>query len=220
MFITIEGPDGAGKSTQIKLLHEYLTAQNMDVVLTREAGGTPLAEKIRSMLFTRDAGDWEYFSEVLLLYAGRLEHVEKKIKPALNNGSFVVCDRFADSTLVYQGYGRGIEREKILNVEALTLGDFKPDLTLVLDIDVKKGLERTGVRFGENNDGSNTEDKFERLGLGFHEKIRAGFLDIASKNPDRCVVINADQPIESIFSDIKTVIDARIKAGGSHVAAG
>lgn len=220
MFITIEGPDGAGKSTQIKLLHDFLLSLGHTVVLTREAGGTPLAEKIRSLIFTRDAGDWEFFSEVLLLYAGRLEHVEKKIKPALSKGQIVISDRFADSTVVYQGYGRGVELERIYDVEKLTLNGFKPDLTLILDIDVKKGLERTGVRFGEEDAGGDTEDKFESLGIPFHEKIRAGFLDIAQKQPDRCVVINADQSIEGIAKDIQDVIKTRLQAGGRDVAAG
>lgn len=208
MFITFEGPDGSGKTTQIKMLADYLTAKGHDVVLTREPGGTPTAEKLRTLLITRDGGDWTPLSEVLLLYTARHEHIDKKIKPALAAQKIVISDRFHDSTWAYQGYGHQMDHDAIQRIEDITLGGFQPDLTIILDIDVKKGLERTGVRFTQNEDNSaNTEDRFERLPIEFHERLRTGFLNRAQADTKRCRVISADQAIENVHTSIISEVD-------------
>lgn len=212
MFISFEGPDGAGKTSQIKLLVDYLRALDLDVVLTREPGGCPLAEKIRSILLQRDGGDWQKMSEVLLLYAARLEHIETVIKPALADNKIVVSDRFSDSTYAYQGYGHAMGTKQIDLIDKAAIDGFKPDLTFILDIDVKKGLERTGKRFEDmGSDDGSTEDRFERMDLSFHENLRKGFLEIAKENPDRCIVINADQTIDNIHGDIIASIKPYLK---------
>jgi len=143
LFISFEGGEGSGKTTQINRLADYLTRQGYGVVTTREPGGTPEGESIRDVLVQRGGGDWLPMSEVLLLYAARYMHVEKVIKPAIAEGKIIICDRFADSTLAYQGYGHGLNPDSIKAVEALTIGAFKPDLTYILDIDVKTGLARS-----------------------------------------------------------------------------
>lgn len=210
MFISFEGPEGAGKTTQIKLLVDFLKEKGCDVVLSREPGGTALAEKIRSILITRDAGNWDPLSEVLLLYTGRLEHVKNVILPALKAGKVVISDRFSDSTKAYQGYGRGVDMDVIEKIEDIAINGFKPDLTFIMDIDVEKGLARTKDRFTGNNDNSgSTEDRFEREHLSFHQKLRKGYLDIAEKDKKRCVVLQADGSIEEIQQKIQNEIKKR-----------
>lgn len=197
-FITFEGGEGAGKTTQIKRLAEFLEAQGCDVVLTREPGGTPEAESIRDLVVQREGGDWDALSELLLFSAARCEHVSKLIKPSLAAGKTVICDRFSDSTLAYQGYGHGLDLNVIRHIDVIARGGIAPDLTFVLDIDVKVGLSRSRDRLA-----GDTEDRFERLDIKFHERLRAGFLDIASMEPDRCRVLNASQDIDTLFSEIK-----------------
>lgn len=223
MFISFEGPDGAGKTTQIDSLVAHLTALGLEVVKTREPGGCPLADKVRALLLQRDGGDWQNMSEVLLLYAARVEHVETVIKPALKAGKTVISDRFADSTFSYQGYGHGLDLDAIRAIDKHSIGGFKPDLTFILDIDVREGLARTAARFeDQGDDGAQTEDRFERMDIAFHERLRQGYLDIAKKEPGRCRVINAAQSIEAIGRDIKTVMDdyllSQSTKGGAHVA--
>lgn len=211
MFITFEGPEGAGKTTQIKLLAEALKSKGHDVVLTREPGGTPLAEKIRSILITRDAGDWDFVSEAMLLYTARLEHVKNVIKPSLAQKKIVISDRFSDSTKAYQGYGRGVDMSIIEEIEKISIQNFKPDLTIIMDIDVEQGLNRTKERFGNQSDNSgSTEDRFERAGLEFHKKLRNGYLDIAKKEPQRCFVISADDSVENIQKEILEIVSKKI----------
>ncbi len=211
MFITFEGPDGSGKTTQIKKISQYLKDQGYDVVSTREPGGCDLAEKIRALLIQRDGGDWQKMSEVLLLFAARLEHVETVIKPALETGKVVISDRFSDSTYSYQGFGYGLDLGDINKIEEISIKGFKPDLTFVLDIDVKKGLERTGCRFHHDNDDSNaTEDRYERMGLEFHENLRRGYLEIAKNNPHRCCVVDACRDEEAIFQDLVTILSEKL----------
>lgn len=203
MFITFEGGEGAGKTTQIQLLREYFENLNKDVVLTREPGGTPEAEKIRDLLVQRDGGDWSPLAEAMLFFTARHMHVETKIKPALDKGKIVICDRFTDSTMAYQGYGHGFDLDVLSNVKQLSIGDFEPDLTFILDIPVEDGLSRAGKRM--EGDGS-TEDRFERNGKDFHERLRQGFLTIAKNNPDRCHVIDALQPVDTIHNQIVQII--------------
>ena len=171
-FISVEGGEGSGKTTQIDLLVETLQKQGYDVVETREPGGTAEAERIRDLLVQRDGGDWSAMAEILLLFAARTMHIEKRLKPALNDGKIIICDRFTDSTIAYQGYGRGEDIDKIRQIEKLSIGDFEPDLTFILDIDVKTGLERSNKRLAEDDKAEQTEDRFERLDITFHEKLR------------------------------------------------
>jgi dTMP kinase len=209
MFITFEGGEGAGKTTQINLLKNYLEAKGQDVVLTREPGGTPEAEKIRDLLVQRDGGDWTPKAEALLFFTARHMHVEKLIKPALNEGKTVICDRFTDSTIAYQGYGHGFDLDILDQIQRLTIGDFTPDKTFILDIDVKDGLMRAGKRMEGDDDGT-TEDRFERMDLSFHENLRQGFLTLVKQDPDRYGVINAAQSID----DVHAAIVASLENGG------
>ena len=203
MFITFEGGEGAGKTTQIQLLESALQAKGQDIVITREPGGTPEAEKIRNLLVQRDGGNWTPLAEALLFFTGRHMHVERKIKPALAAGQVVICDRFTDSTVAYQGYGHGFDLNILQEIKRLSIGDFEPDITFIFDILVEEGLARSGKRL--ESDGS-TEDRFERLQIDFHERMRQGFLNIAKDNPTRCVVINAMQSIDDIHRQILSAL--------------
>jgi dTMP kinase len=199
LFITFEGGEGSGKTTQIKLLAERLKAEGRHVIATREPGGTPEAEKIRSLLVNRDGGDWTPVAEVLLLFAARSVHVEKLIKPALAAGKTIICDRFTDSTRAYQSYGHGLPIETVENINQTTLNGFAPDVTFILDLPVETGLARAGKRLAQD---ASKEDRFEKLKNDFHERLRQGYLDIAKKNPKRCVVINANQGVEAVAAEI------------------
>jgi dTMP kinase len=188
IFISLEGGEGSGKTTQIAGLKSRLEAEGVQVVLTREPGGSRGAEEIRKLLVEGDPGRWTPMSEVLLNYAARLDHVEKVIKPALGDGNWVITDRFSDSTLAYQGYAQGLGAEIIKDIHDHVLGDFLPDLTLILDVPVDVGLGRAGVRL--DADGSK-EDRFERMGGDFHDAIRQAFIEIAKAAPTRCRLIDA-----------------------------
>lgn len=199
IFISLEGGEGAGKTTQINLLRDSLTGQQgYEVVTTREPGGTPEGEKIRDLLVQRDGGAWTPMAEILLFLSARVMHVEKLIKPALAAGKIVISDRFSDSTLAYQGYGHGFDLEKIQSLSALALNNFVPDLTFILDIDPKVGLGRSNRRLGAEEGAKNKEDRFERMDFSFHEKLRQGFLSIAKVEPARCKVISAALSIDDI----------------------
>ncbi|MBV8397972.1 MAG: dTMP kinase [Acetobacteraceae bacterium] len=182
VFITLEGGEGAGKSTQARLLTEHLAGRGIDVLLTREPGGSPGSERLRSLLLSGET-DWSPPAEVLLHFAARAEHVECTIRPALAAGRWVVCDRFSDSTMAYQGYGQGADREMIAGL-AKMIG-LEPDLTLVLDVASEVAQRRLAARGGR-------ADRYERMPAGFHDRVRAGFLEIAIADPDRCVLISAD----------------------------
>lgn len=187
-FITFEGGEGSGKSSQVKLLAEYLRNHGQEVVITREPGGTPHGEKIRELLLGQ--GGWDGLSEVLMNFAARNEHVKKVIKPALTHGQWVISDRFFDSTTVYQGYGQGIDLNLIEEIRMATLGDFAPDITFILDIDVETSLKR-----------ATDHNRFERMGVAFHKKIRDGFLEVA-KEHKRCKVIDASKSMEQVHKNI------------------
>jgi dTMP kinase len=203
LFITFEGGEGAGKSTQIRLLADVLKAAGSDVVATREPGGSPGAEAIRALLVQGDTTRWDGVTEALLHYAARRDHVEKTIWPALRAGKAVLCDRFADSTTAYQGYGHGIDRAVLDRIRMAAIGDFAPDLTFVLDLPVEVGLRRAGARGG-------LENRYELMGEAFHERLRRGFLEIAAAEPARCVVIDATRPIDQIHTDIAARALARL----------
>jgi len=202
-FITLEGGEGAGKSTQITLLKDALEASGRTVLTTREPGGSPGGEDIRNLLVNGATNRWEPLTEALLNYAARYEHLQKVILPALKHGAWVLCDRFADSTLAYQGYGHGMDREIIRRLHRLVVGETKPDLTLIFDLPVEAGLERANVR-GED------EDRYERMGLEFHNRLREGFLEIAKKNPARCHVIDATGDIGAVAMAVHDAVTSKL----------
>ncbi|MEZ5813504.1 MAG: dTMP kinase [Alphaproteobacteria bacterium] len=211
LFITFEGGEGSGKTTQINRLAQTLSQIGRKVVTTREPGGTPEGEKIRDLIVRRDAGNWIPMAEVLLFLAARIMHVEKIIKPALEEGHIVICDRFADSTTAYQGYGHGVDQHILEETNTLALGHFKPDLTFVLDIDPEEGLKRSDRRLAaEQFQVKEREDRYEQLDIEFHKRLRQGFLDIAAKEPERCHVIDATQDIDAISAQVARIVSERI----------
>ena len=202
LFITFEGGEGAGKSTQIQMLKTELEALGKEVLLTREPGGSKGGELIRPLLVAGEA-DWDAISEILLFSAARRDHLTHKVWPALKEGKIVLCDRFADSTLAYQGYGRGDnpEVQKIVKtLYKIVAGDFEPDLTFIFDIDPKIGLKRSCDRAGNN------EKRFENMDFSFHENLRQGYLKIAAENPKRYRVIDAAQSPEKVHEEIMKII--------------
>ena len=204
-FITLEGGEGTGKSTQALRLAARLTGRGRRVVTTREPGGSPGAESIRELLVTGAADRWSPITEALLMYAARRDHIERTIAPALAAGDWVVCDRFADSTRAYQGAGGGAPASFIQALERYVLGETRPDLTLVLDLPVEVGLARAAGRGGE-------EARFEGKDLEFHQRLRAGFLEIARREPVRCVVIDAAGDADTVAARVWDVVAARLGA--------
>ena len=202
-FISLEGGEGAGKSTQIEAIKEYIESKGKKVVLTREPGGSTGSEELRELLVSGEQNRWDPISETLIMYAARREHWIKKIQPALEDGSWVISDRFSDSTIVYQGYGKGVSRSLIRNLHSLTLGETYPDLTLILDIPAEIGLKRSLDRDKET-DTHNT--RFENMKLSFHKRVRDGFKKIAAKHPNRVHSINAEKPIEKVTEDIISLL--------------
>lgn len=203
-FITLEGGEGAGKSTQAKKLVAALKKRGIASVSTREPGGSPGAEEIRNLIVHGEPGRWDTLTETLLIFAARADHVRRTIKPALAGKKWVVCDRFTDSTFAYQGAGRGLDRETIRRLDALVLHDFRPDLTLVLDLPVEIGLARTMSR-GQG------ATRFEKFDVDFHERLRQAFLSIARRNHDRCVVIDATQSANHVAEAIWNAVAKRFK---------
>ena len=202
-FISFEGGEGAGKSTQIRRLAERLTARGDEVVLTREPGGSDGAEAIRGLLLNGPADRWSPITETLLMYAARRDHLERVIRPALDRGAIVLCDRFADSTRAYQGAGGDAPASLIAALEDHVLGGTRPDLTLVFDLPAELGLERALKRGGEA--------RFESKGLAFHQRLRAAFLDIARREPERCVVIAADAALDAVSAAVWDVVAERLQ---------
>ncbi len=193
-FLSFEGIDGCGKSTQAKFLVAHFMAKGQEVLRTREPGGSPGAEAIRGLLLTGDTDKWSAETELLLFTAARRDHLEKTIEPALAAGQMVICDRFADSTRVYQGATRGDLRAKVDQLHAAMIGR-EPDLTLIIDVDPKIALARGLAR----NSG---EDRFEDFGLEFQEKLRTGFLKLTQEYPQRCRLVDGNRPAEAVFADV------------------
>jgi dTMP kinase len=204
-FITLEGGEGAGKSTQIARLKEWLEGRGRTVVATREPGGSPGAEMIRKLLVEGPVERWDGTTEALLHFAARREHLRSIVWPALKRGDWVISDRFADSTLAYQGYGHGVDRKIFDELYKVAAGDFRPDLTLVLDLPIETGLLRAAARRG-------AETRYESLPRDFHARVRAGFLEIAKRDPKRCVVIDARGDINTIAAAIARAASERLGA--------
>lgn len=207
LFITFEGIDGSGKSTQCKLLAEALTEAGCDVVLTREPGGSPGAEDIRRMVLEGDPDKWSAETEILLFTAARRDHLERTINPALAAGKIVVCDRFADSTRMYQGLSRGDLRTTVDRLHEMMIGR-EPDLTFLIDMDPATGLSRAKGRQG-------TEERFEDFGLALQEKMRAGFLALADEFPDRFCVLDGNRPVAVVARDVLTRAQDTLAASGA-----
>ena len=202
-FITFEGGEGAGKSTQARRLVEQLQARGISVVLTREPGGSEGAESLRNLLVIGDVDRWTPTAETLLMYAGRSDHLTRLIRPALEAGTWVVCDRFSDSTRAYQGAGGGVRPAFIEAIEAEVVGADKPDLTLVFDMPVEIGLERA---FGRDM----FEARFESKGLAFHQRLRNAFLQIARDEPGRCALINAGGTLDDVANEVWSAVSSRL----------
>jgi len=206
-FITFEGGEGAGKSTQVQRLAARLKAEGREVLTTREPGGSPGAESIRDIVLRGDADRWSPVTETLLMYAARRDHVERVIRPALARGAWVVCDRFADSTRAYQGAAGGVDPALIAALEAHILETTRPDLTLIFDMPVAVGLERAHARAG-------AEMRFESKGHAFHERLRDGFLAIARAEPARCAVIDAAGSLDEVEGRVWAAVQERLAVHG------
>jgi dTMP kinase len=202
-FITVEGIEGVGKTTNIDFIHRQLLAAGREVLLTREPGGTPLAEAIRGLLLDPEYTGMDVRCELQLVFAARAEHLEKVIRPALAQGKWVLCDRFTDATYAYQGGGRGIETGIIAVLETLVQGDFRPDLTLLLDVPVAIGMARAGKR--------GSLDRFEQEQVGFFERVRACYLDLARGQVARYRVIDAAQPLDQVQRELAGVLTSYLQ---------
>lgn len=202
-FITLEGGEGAGKTTQALRLVEHLRALGIETIRTREPGGSPGAEAIRSLVVSGETEAWSPMTETLLMYAARSDHLERTIRPALEAGRWVVCDRFADSSRAYQGAGGGVPPQVIEAIDAAVVGADQPDLTLVFDLPVEVGLDRA---FGRGL----FETRFETKGLAFHQRLRDGFAEIARDHPARCVMIDADADPDTVEARLWAAVEARL----------
>jgi dTMP kinase len=203
-FITIEGGEGTGKSTLVGLLVTTLDSAGIPVRATREPGGSPGGEAIRRLLLEDEGQRWDAISEALLFVAARRDHVARVIAPALAQGIWVVSDRFADSTMAYQGYGKGVALDDLATLHRLALGDVAPDLTVILDLPVETGLARAAAR--------SVADRFERLDRDFHEKLRQGFRQIAADNPARCILIDASGDPQTVHRAVVQAVEQRLAA--------
>ena len=204
-FITLEGGEGAGKSTQIARLADWLKARGREVVTTREPGGSPGAEMIRKLLVEGPAERWDGTTEALLHFAARRDHLRLTVWPALKRGAWVISDRFADSTRAYQGYGHGLDLTMLARLHEIAIDGFRPDLTLILDLPIETGLARAAAR-------RSAETRYESLPRDFHERVHDGFAEIAKSEPERCAVIDASRDIEAVAAAIARVVAERLGA--------
>ena len=215
LFITFEGGEGGGKSTQVARLAERIAALGREVVRTREPGGTEMAERIRALLVNGEPEALSSTAEALLNYAARDDHLRRLIRPALGRGAVVISDRFMDSTRAYQAYAGDCPLALVEALEREVVGETVPDMSIILDIDPAVGLARTRARGGavDATAGQAAEDRFERFGLAFHQRLRAAFLRIAEENPERCVVVDAARPEEEVAADVWAAV-APLLGGG------
>lgn len=204
LFITLEGPEGAGKSTNREYLAERLRERGIDVLLTREPGGTPLAERIRELLLDPSDEPMAVDTELLLVFAARAQHLQQVIRPALARGCVVLCDRFTDATYAYQGGGRGLSIERIAQLEQFVQGELRPDLTLIFDLPVEVGLARAAAR--------GRLDRFEQEGRGFFEAVRQAYLQRAAQSPQRYRVLDAGQTLVQVQADIDALLPSLLEA--------
>jgi dTMP kinase len=202
-FITIEGGEGAGKSTVMSRVAAWLEGAGHRVITTREPGGTVLAEKLRDILLDRNNMSLSGQAELLLLFAARSQHLDELIRPSLARGDCVLCDRFTDATWAYQGGGRGVSREEIATLENLVHGDLQPDLTLLLDLQVQQGMQRAAAR--------SQADRFELESINFFEKVRAAYLERADAAPERFAVVDASLDMEAVWSQIQLILETRLE---------
>jgi dTMP kinase len=201
-FITFEGGEGAGKSTQARRLAAALQSCGISVCATREPGGSPGAEQIRALLVEGDPGRWDVLAETLLMFAARVDHLNETIRPALSAGRWVICDRFTDSTYAYQGAGRGLDARTIAAIENAAIPSVKPELTFILDVPVETGLSRAGAR-GVH------ETRFEHFDVNFHQRLRDFFHGLAAREPDRCVLIGSTAPPDEVAAQIWQAVSLR-----------
>jgi len=215
IFITIEGIEGCGKSTQVRILKNYLEKKGLDVLLTREPGGTEIGNQIRKVLLDKRNKKIVPCSELFLYAASRVQHVEEVILPALQEGKTVVCDRFSDATTAYQGYGRGLNRNIVSVINRFSTKGLIPDLTIILDLPQEIGLKRARTRNREKGL-SMKEGRFEEESLLFHKKVRQGYLRIRKSEPKRVKVINAGHDIKKVNSQISKEVDKLLQKGITH----
>lgn len=206
LFISLEGIEGTGKTTQSASLSKQLAERGFDVFKTQEPGGTVIGNKIREILLLPDHGEMTFMTELLLYNAARAQLLSEKIVPALHDGKIVITDRFSDSTVAYQGYGRGIDLALISSLDSITTNNFKPDLTLLFDLDIETGLNRNKL--------VNKVDRLELQEIEFHQRVRRGFLEIAKNNPKRIRIIDAAQPLEKVQEAAWRIVDEELKKRG------
>lgn len=210
-FISIEGVDGAGKSTQLKRIVEKFKSLDLDFIQTREPGGCPVAEEIRTLLLTGDTDKFDPKSEAMLFYTARNEHLRQTILPALSKGKIVLSDRFADSTMAFQHYGHGYDRNFIELLHKQVVGENNPNLTLIFDMDPEIALKRSLARLNESSlFPEKIEDRMEKVGLEFQQRIRKGLHEIANNDPERCVIIDADAAEDEVFARVWSAISKRL----------
>ena len=205
-FLTVEGTEGVGKSTNIQFIRDQLDNKGIDLLVTREPGGTPLAEELREILLKKRVETFDPTAELLAVFSARAQHLNTRIKPALDAGRWVLSDRFTDATFAYQGFGRNLDKEKILLLENLVQGELRPDLTFLLDIDVDVGMSRARARA--------ELDRFESEELAFFERVRAGYKHRVKEAPDRYAVIDAGQNLKAVQTDIARYLDTFVHKSG------
>ena len=205
MFITLEGIEGSGKTTQLRHMVDFLKNKGYDCVITREPGGTEIGKKIRAVLLDPDNSDLDPLAELLLYAADRIQHIQSKIMPSLRQGKMVLCDRFSDATTVYQGFARGLDLELINRLHEIVLGDLKPDITILFDLPPEVGLKRAWKQIN-SGDRTDMETRFEKEAVEFHEKVRTGYLALAQLEPERFRVIDASGDENQVKSDIMNIL--------------
>ncbi len=211
-LITFEGGDGTGKTTQMKWLEGHLISKGKNCLLTHEPGGTELGQWIRKVIVEGGRGEVANEMELFLYLADRAQHIQEVIRPALEEGRIVLCDRFNDSTLAYQGYGRGFDLQLLQRMNALASGEIQPDLTLLLDCAPQTALSRARRRTEERSPGAGPGDRFESQNIKFHERVRKGFLGMAQAEPHRIVVLDTGAPAREVHEKIKRIVDERLES--------
>ncbi|MBW1899014.1 MAG: dTMP kinase [Deltaproteobacteria bacterium] len=212
MFITLEGIEGSGKTTQVNNIIRFFEKRGDDCIVTREPGGTEIGKQIRTILLNPGNRNLFPLTELLLYAADRAQHIKEKIIPELSSGKTVICDRFFDATTIYQGFARGLDMKLIQNLHHIVLDDLKPDLTILFDLPVKTGLTRAWKQIDEGSR-SNAETRFEKEALAFHEKVRSGYLELAGQEPDRIRIIDASKKKKKVSEEILAILTHELEKG-------